>query len=494
MCTASRPATSSPRAHPSRCATTHSSSRATSAPTSAASSAPARRRDPRLLLRRVRHRRRLAHERQPRPRRVRRRSARSPASTGWSSRRSGASSTTRRWRRCGAAAATWTVLDVLHREGLDRPCSTGTTSTGSTRARSTHMNRAWHRLDPWPDAVPGLLRLKTQVRDRAVFEREHRPDREHGEARRPAVGRGARRRAGACVQAGTGGVPRVVPHARSRARGGVDGGGAQFRPGGRARVRPANRIRARARPNATSSPIRTSTSRPTTSRTSPRSSTAETRIRGRRRRRRAETAAPTSGGRSRDAVFDRRRLVALGGCGLRRSWLPPLSTCDSPTPARARRRAEPDTRSARSCASTRRSGRRADQSGSVSVLPRAGRLVRGGWARGPWVHRSIGRWPDPNATSGPSTGVRSAICGAAYGCPPLRALRGQSSLIVSRRYHGSAAWSPIAHPGRLDAGRGEARLHLLLRAPRPLGRGRNPRRRSRTSKSWTGCSGRWTAC
>jgi 2-haloacid dehalogenase len=24
------------------------------------------------------------------------------------------------------------------------------------------MNRAWHRLDPWPDAVPGLTRLKTR--------------------------------------------------------------------------------------------------------------------------------------------------------------------------------------------------------------------------------------------------------------------------------------------------------------------------------------------
>ena len=23
-----------------------------------------------------------------------------------------------------------------------------------------HLNRAWHRLDPWPDSVPGLTRLK----------------------------------------------------------------------------------------------------------------------------------------------------------------------------------------------------------------------------------------------------------------------------------------------------------------------------------------------
>jgi 2-haloacid dehalogenase len=25
-----------------------------------------------------------------------------------------------------------------------------------------HLNRVWHRLDPWPDAVPGLGRLKTR--------------------------------------------------------------------------------------------------------------------------------------------------------------------------------------------------------------------------------------------------------------------------------------------------------------------------------------------
>jgi 2-haloacid dehalogenase len=25
-----------------------------------------------------------------------------------------------------------------------------------------YLNRAWHRLDPWPDSVPGLTRLKTK--------------------------------------------------------------------------------------------------------------------------------------------------------------------------------------------------------------------------------------------------------------------------------------------------------------------------------------------
>jgi 2-haloacid dehalogenase len=32
--------------------------------------------------------------------------------------------------------------------------------TGLSEAEIDHLNRAWHRLDPWPDAVPGLTRLK----------------------------------------------------------------------------------------------------------------------------------------------------------------------------------------------------------------------------------------------------------------------------------------------------------------------------------------------
>jgi 2-haloacid dehalogenase len=32
--------------------------------------------------------------------------------------------------------------------------------TGVTEDEVDHFNRAWHRLDPWPDTVPGLTRLK----------------------------------------------------------------------------------------------------------------------------------------------------------------------------------------------------------------------------------------------------------------------------------------------------------------------------------------------
>lgn len=53
----------------------------------------------------------------------------------------------------------WTKLDRLHRmilEGIVAGFGLGGLSEGE---RET-LNRAWHRLQPWPDAVPGLTRLK----------------------------------------------------------------------------------------------------------------------------------------------------------------------------------------------------------------------------------------------------------------------------------------------------------------------------------------------
>ena len=50
-------------------------------------------------------------------------------------------------------------LDVLHRENLvDLLQEFGVAGLGE--AEIDHLNRAWHRLDPWPDSVGGLTRLK----------------------------------------------------------------------------------------------------------------------------------------------------------------------------------------------------------------------------------------------------------------------------------------------------------------------------------------------
>jgi len=53
----------------------------------------------------------------------------------------------------------WTKLDDLHRESLDDLLGEFKIS-GLTEMEIDHLNRAWHRLDPWPDAVPGLTRLR----------------------------------------------------------------------------------------------------------------------------------------------------------------------------------------------------------------------------------------------------------------------------------------------------------------------------------------------
>jgi 2-haloacid dehalogenase len=51
------------------------------------------------------------------------------------------------------------VLDELHRESL-AVLLARYRLTGLPEADMDHMNRAWHRLDPWPDVLEGLARLK----------------------------------------------------------------------------------------------------------------------------------------------------------------------------------------------------------------------------------------------------------------------------------------------------------------------------------------------
>jgi 2-haloacid dehalogenase len=59
--------------------------------------------------------------------------------------------------RCGEI--TWTKLDDLHRASLDE-LLVEYGIKGLTEAEKEHFNRVWHRLDPWPDAVEGLVLLK----------------------------------------------------------------------------------------------------------------------------------------------------------------------------------------------------------------------------------------------------------------------------------------------------------------------------------------------
>ena len=55
----------------------------------------------------------------------------------------------------------WTRLDGLHRMILDK-ILVDFGITGLSESEIDALNRAWHRLRPWPDAVSGLTRLKKQ--------------------------------------------------------------------------------------------------------------------------------------------------------------------------------------------------------------------------------------------------------------------------------------------------------------------------------------------
>jgi 2-haloacid dehalogenase len=53
----------------------------------------------------------------------------------------------------------WTKLDDLHRASLEELLAEFGIE-GLSGAEKDHFNRVWHRLDPWPDAVEGLTRLR----------------------------------------------------------------------------------------------------------------------------------------------------------------------------------------------------------------------------------------------------------------------------------------------------------------------------------------------
>ncbi len=55
----------------------------------------------------------------------------------------------------------WTLIDDLHRLILD-DLLPRFGLTDMAEAQKQHLNKVWHRLDPWPDAVAGLTRLKAK--------------------------------------------------------------------------------------------------------------------------------------------------------------------------------------------------------------------------------------------------------------------------------------------------------------------------------------------
>lgn len=55
----------------------------------------------------------------------------------------------------------WTLIDDLHRLILDELLQRFGIAT-LKEEQKRHLNKVWHRLDPWPDSVEGLSRLKSR--------------------------------------------------------------------------------------------------------------------------------------------------------------------------------------------------------------------------------------------------------------------------------------------------------------------------------------------
>ena len=64
-------------------------------------------------------------------------------------------------QRVRTGESPWLTIDALHRLILDDLLAEYDIR-GVARVDIDHLNHAWHRLDPWPDAVPGLARLKAR--------------------------------------------------------------------------------------------------------------------------------------------------------------------------------------------------------------------------------------------------------------------------------------------------------------------------------------------
>jgi 2-haloacid dehalogenase len=54
----------------------------------------------------------------------------------------------------------WTTLDALHRLSLNELLSEFQLNDHFTEDERDHLNRVWHRLQPWPDVIPGLTHLR----------------------------------------------------------------------------------------------------------------------------------------------------------------------------------------------------------------------------------------------------------------------------------------------------------------------------------------------
>ena len=123
----------------------------------------------------------------------------------------------------------WTNIDTLHRMILDELLDEFGIS-GLTEDEKVEFNKAWHRLDPWPDSAPGLTRLKKGYVIATLSNGNVALLTNMAKWGGAAVGLHPVGGAVQGVQAGPEGVPGGGESAGAALRRGDDGGGAQVRP------------------------------------------------------------------------------------------------------------------------------------------------------------------------------------------------------------------------------------------------------------------------
>jgi 2-haloacid dehalogenase len=65
-------------------------------------------------------------------------------------------------RRVMSGELGWMLIDDLHRLILDEVLKAFGVNESLSEPQKKRLNKAWHRLHPWPDAVQGLTRLKSR--------------------------------------------------------------------------------------------------------------------------------------------------------------------------------------------------------------------------------------------------------------------------------------------------------------------------------------------
>ena len=65
-------------------------------------------------------------------------------------------------RELSSGDGPWRLVDEIHREKLDVLLEEYGLSEIMSEEAKQHLNRAWHRLDGWPDSPGGLRRLKSK--------------------------------------------------------------------------------------------------------------------------------------------------------------------------------------------------------------------------------------------------------------------------------------------------------------------------------------------